>query len=60
MFLFQVVIAFIVGSTIQKEITNDFHYIADSFLTATVALGGTFLTMPYMFTKISFSEPDVS
>ncbi|KAF6016967.1 hypothetical protein EB796_024729 [Bugula neritina] len=57
--LIVVVIAFIVGSTIQKEITNDFHYIADSFLTATVALGGTFLTMPYMFTKISFSEPDV-
>ena len=56
----QVVIAFIVGSHIHHDINNDFSYIGRPLLMGTVALGGIPFVMPFSFSKIKYTQSQVS
>ncbi|XP_076096184.1 uncharacterized protein LOC143067063 isoform X3 [Mytilus galloprovincialis] len=50
-----VIITFIVGSEVNREILDDFKATGEPFLMGTVALGGVINTMPLMYTKV---KPD--
>ncbi|XP_071165678.1 uncharacterized protein [Mytilus edulis] len=50
-----VIITFIVGSEVNREILDDFQATGEPFLMGTVALGGVINTMPLMYTKV---KPD--
>lgn len=52
LFTLAVVVTFFVTSEVHENYRNDFNHIQDSFLMGTVALGGTFLVMPFLFRKI--------
>ncbi|XP_063430927.1 uncharacterized protein LOC134712874 [Mytilus trossulus] len=47
-----VIITFIVGSEVNREILDDFKATGEPFLMGTVALGGVINTMPLMYTKV--------
>lgn len=52
LFTMAVIVTFFVTSEVQENVKNNFNYIQDSFLMSTVALGGSFLVMPFLFRKI--------
>lgn len=52
-----VIITFVVGSEVHREIHNDFRASGEPFLMGTVALGGVINSMPLMFSKI---KPEVN
>lgn len=47
-----VIITFIVGSEVNREILDDFKATGEPFLMGTIALGGVINTMPLMYTKV--------
>ncbi|KAF6021831.1 hypothetical protein EB796_019858 [Bugula neritina] len=53
------IIAFVVGTTVHDRISNDFRYAGDTFMLVTVAVGGTYLTLPFLFTKIKYVEHEI-
>lgn len=59
MLLVTVVLTFVVGSTVHREIHTDFAYTGSSFLMGTVALGGVANVMPYLYEKIATSASQV-
>lgn len=52
-------IAFIAGSTLDRNITDDFTHIQDSFLVGSVALAGLASLMPYLYTNIKYDAHQV-
>ncbi|KAF6022171.1 hypothetical protein EB796_019525 [Bugula neritina] len=57
--LVAVIIAFAVSTTIHNKITSNFQYIQDTYLIVTVAIGGAYFTLPFLFTKIKYVEHEV-
>nr|KAG5699603.1 hypothetical protein BaRGS_000719 [Batillaria attramentaria] len=53
------VVAFYVGVSLGRTITNDFAHIGAPFLMGTVALGGTINTMPFTFEKIKYRKNQI-
>ncbi|KAK3586499.1 hypothetical protein CHS0354_033522 [Potamilus streckersoni] len=54
-----VIVTLYVGSSIHREIHNDFTQSGAPFLMGTVALGGVVNTMPFMYNKISPSKDQI-
>ncbi|KAL3846428.1 hypothetical protein ACJMK2_017420, partial [Sinanodonta woodiana] len=54
-----VIVTLYVGSSIHREIHNDFTQSGAPFLMGTVALGGVVNTMPFMYSKISPSKDQI-
>ncbi|KAK7486904.1 hypothetical protein BaRGS_00021875, partial [Batillaria attramentaria] len=54
------VVAFYVGVSLGRTITNDFAHIGAPFLMGTVALGGTINTMPFTFEKIKYRKNQIT
>lgn len=54
-----VIITFVVGSEVHREIQNNFSEGGPSFLMGTVAIGGVINSMPLMYTKLKQQENQV-
>lgn len=54
-----VIITFVVGSKVHREIHNDFKASGEPFLMGTVALGGVINSMPMMYSKIKPEQKEI-